>query len=263
LRYDVIIFDGCAPTTLEEGSVLLLGDLPPVLGVRRTGEAEKPALIDQAVHPVNLSLDYGNLYIQKALKAEWPKRALTLLEGDQGPLITAYTHGRLNLISVAFDLRQSDWPLRVSFPLFIANAVKYLSESSAPPGAGAIKVGQPIIVYPRDQETVMRIQAPGKAKPQEMDVYTDRRNRFTATYVAGLYRGTLKGSGEESVYAVNMVSAAESDNTARDAVVLGSKEVEAKSETAVINQEIWKWFALLGLGIVLVEWYIYNRKTYL
>ncbi len=266
--YDVVIFDGCRPSRLNDGSYLFIGALPPLEGVSELGQAEAPAIVDAALHPVNRAVNYGNVYLRQAIKARWPVQALTLLEGDQGPLITAYGRGRLNVITVAFDLAQTDWPLRISFPLFLANSVHFLAATAFQQSGGARKVGRPIIFPTDPTQSVVELTAPGDRPPVKVKLDPARRARFTDTWQAGLYRARFAGKEKEQdarpvTYAVNVVSPDESDNAAREELTFGSKQVRAQSSSAITSRPVWRWFVLAALAIILLEWYVYHRKTYL
>ena len=40
-------------------------------------------------------------------------------------------------------------------------------------------------------------------------------------------------------------------------------KISGKVATARVRREAWKWLAILALLVLLVEWYIYNRRVYL
>ena len=259
----MVIFDGCRPSRLVDGSYLFIGALPPLEGVKELGQAETPVIVDAALHPVNRAVNYGNVYVRQAIKAQWPVHALTLLEGDQGPLITSYGRGRLNVITVAFDLAQTDWPLRISFPLFLANSVHFLAATAFQQSGGARKVGRPIIFPTGPTQSVVELTAPGGGSPAKIKLDPARRARFTDTWRAGLYRARFADEERPVTYAVNVVSPNESDNAAREELRFGSQQVRAQSSSAITSRPVWRWFVLAALAIILLEWYVYHRKTYL
>lgn len=66
-------------------------------------------------------------------------------------------------------------------------------------------------------------------------------------------------------FAVNLFDAGESNiRPAPDIQIGRGTPVEAQtSGQEITRQELWKWLLLAGLGVLLVEWYIYNRRVYL
>ena len=41
---------------------------------------------------------------------------------------------------------------------------------------------------------------------------------------------------------------------------LGDFAVAAKSASEEAPRDLWKWFALLALGVVLLEWRVYTKR---
>ncbi len=65
---------------------------------------------------------------------------------------------------------------------------------------------------------------------------------------------------------MNLFDPLESDiePVAGEAVRIGNVQVavSSKPQGQVARIEVWKLLALLGLGVLLLEWYIYNRRVY-
>jgi hypothetical protein len=90
---------------------------------------------------------------------------------------------------------------------------------------------------------------------------------FSQTDETGIYE-VREGSGTKlgQQFAVNLFDARESDlKPASDLKLTEHTEIAAESKGAnqAARKELWKWILILGLVIVLFEWYIYNRRVYL
>ena len=46
-------------------------------------------------------------------------------------------------------------------------------------------------------------------------------------------------------------------------IKIGYNPVTGTQKPPVIQKDIWWYFALLAPGVLLVEWYIYNRRVYI
>jgi hypothetical protein len=46
-------------------------------------------------------------------------------------------------------------------------------------------------------------------------------------------------------------------------IKIGYNPVTGTQKPAAIQKDIWWWLALMALGVLLVEWYIYNRRVYI
>jgi hypothetical protein len=87
---------------------------------------------------------------------------------------------------------------------------------------------------------------------------------FTATSELGFYE-VRSGGKTLQRFAVNLFHAGESDiQPALDIQIGRGTPIEAETTSQDITRhELWKWLLIAGLGVLLVEWYIYNRRVYL
>ena len=46
-------------------------------------------------------------------------------------------------------------------------------------------------------------------------------------------------------------------------VLQGGKKVDASEEAIETNKDVWKYVAAAALLFLMLEWWIYNRRTYL
>ena len=51
--------------------------------------------------------------------------------------------------------------------------------------------------------------------------------------------------------------------TVAPALQIEHTNVKGESRWSPTRHELWKWLLALGLGVLLFEWYIYNRRVYL
>jgi hypothetical protein len=97
---------------------------------------------------------------------------------------------------------------------------------------------------------------------------------FAATEIPGVYEVRQDASVVER-FAVNLFDRAESDvavrptqdpesSTVRPADIrIGHVDVAASVDRAPARQELWKVILACGLFVLLLEWYIYNRRVYI
>jgi hypothetical protein len=77
----------------------------------------------------------------------------------------------------------------------------------------------------------------------------------------GAYRVSWNGAWQRS-FAVNLLDSDESNIEPRTSVQIGVDKITSKDRDRDQPRELWKWFVLIALGFLLVEWYIYNRRVY-
>lgn len=100
-----------------------------------TGRVEVPAIVDwRGTHPLLRFVPFDNVAVAETLTAKTPTWTVPLVEARPTPLILAGELERCRVIWLGFDSLQSAWPLRVSFPIFIANAVEWLHPATVAGG---------------------------------------------------------------------------------------------------------------------------------
>jgi hypothetical protein len=81
---------------------------------------------------------------------------------------------------------------------------------------------------------------------------------FTETDRLGIY--SVAWPGESRRFAVNLFDPLESDIAPSASVQIGETKVDAGAARRS-PVDLWKWVVLAGLAIVLVEWYVYNKRV--
>jgi hypothetical protein len=288
--YDLIVFDRCAPAKEEDmpASNAVFIDQPPPPWERGTKALKNPyVVVSNKGHPLlrhlttlwdvgiseafrfqlkdNLSDSGKETYSQSNSTAQLP--AMTrLLEatGDQ-PLLFTLQRGSFTDLVMTFPLLDrggnlaTNWPLQPSFPLFMRNVLYVLGNVMENDRERTVQPGEPMILRPEADVKSVTIEPPsGPAQKLE------RGNRpeflFAGTDHLGIYK-VVRDDGLVRHFAVNLLDANESNIEPRTDIKLGDDEVAAGQERRQ-PREMWKWMALTALILLLIEWYIYNRRIY-
>lgn len=264
--YDIVCFDGVtfdpkAQWRPTEGSFWFLNCVPPIEGYAQTGELRNPTIVSAIRdHVLTRYVNFHNVDVAKAMKLEVPKFADTVLDSDQGPLITSYVRGKVRALAVHFNMYESNWPLRYSFPMFTSNAIQWLAGSASQASGSTIAAGDVIRMVPeRDVDKVDVIKPDGTVQPFKVD--EDHKILFAATERLGIYRMRRPGK-PDVVYAVNLLDPRESDLLPRETFDLGERSVQGSAEAVATDKEYWWWLAVIAFAIVCVEWYVYNRRVW-
>lgn len=260
--YDVTIFDNVTPPPqLPPGRYLLFNALPQAEGFSQDPEPlASPLIIDwNRVHPLTRYVNFESINISQAMHARIPSWAQTLAEGELSPLIFAFERDQRQMVVVAFDIFQSDWPLRVSFPIFISNALGWLSQSGSAGESFAVKIGSTVPLSPGLKPASAEVTSPSGEKRQ-FSLNAGEVNYYSQTDEVGLYEVRL---GETtSRFAVNLVSAEESNTAPRETLQMGPRQVVGNPSVLKQNREVWFWFALIALAVLGLEWVIYCRRAW-
>jgi hypothetical protein len=163
------------------------------------------------------------------------------------------------IVWVGFDSLESNWPLRVAFPIFIANAVEWLNPASAQNARMLVRAGDPFQLTLASPVTSAEVRLPD-GSTRNLDV--DPNNRevvFGDTGRRGTYR--LTAGTNDVAFCVNLLDARETDVRPREELNLGKYEkVEANTERQA-NTELWRTLALLALAVLMFEWWWYHKRT--
>ena len=257
--FDFVVLDDVTPTVWPKGNVLAIhvANTNWLEGVRRV---EAPPIVDwKSAHPLLRYAGFDNVQIVQSLTAQTPTWAVALVEAPQAPLILAGELGRQRIIWIGFDVLESNWPLRVSFPIFIANAVEWLNPAAARSGQLLVKAGDPLRLALAETATEAQITLPG-GSVQSLPLGASASELvFGDTRKQGVYR--LRLGTNETAFCVNLLDAAESNIKPRDELQLGKHTRVSTTTVKRANMELWRSIAALGLLVLLVEWWYYHRRT--
>jgi hypothetical protein len=197
--------------------------------------------------------------VAESLAVKAPSWAVSLVDSPQAPLILAGELGRQRIIWIGFDILESNWPLRVSFPIFVANAVEWLNPANAKGGQLLVKAGDAFRLALTRSEKEAEVSLPdGQSKKINLDPNANELV-FGDTYRQGIYH--LRLGTNETTFCVDLLDAAESNIKPREELQLGKYTKIAATTRQRANMELWRTIASLGLLVLLIEWWYYHRRT--
>jgi Ca-activated chloride channel homolog len=251
--FDCVITEGgISAETLATNKPLLAINPLDIAGFWDTdGTIENPSItsIDRS-HPVNSYLSYGDLHIEAAPKRRAGPWLKPIVQSGGDALIWAGDNNR-KVVMLGFDLAKSDLPLKIEFPILLANAIAWLAGRDAIADERAVRAGQPVTI--RASANSAEITVPGG------DSFAlnlrDGAALFADTWRTGLYE--VKGS---QGFAVSLLNESESNTTPRDSIQTRQGEVGGQTESFASEREIWRWILLAALAVLGFEWWVYHRR---
>jgi hypothetical protein len=292
--YDLIVLDRVEPKTLGPGNYMLVDALPPFEGLRAKGVAEKPVVVDwDEAHPVARFVSFGSLDMVSARRVELRKEDRVVVSGSSGgaggrrpphkkkpgeaapeeestalPLIFEARDGDRHCLVLSFDLMKTQsWPLKTAFPVFLLNVVRWLGGAGRDERALAVRTGEVAEIPIPKGATKATVTDPHSGEHVMPLKGGEDFLRFADTGIAGFYKvlfdaSTDKETPAEVWFAANVASADESDITPAATVELESRPVKGEAKAEEARRELWKLFALLAFLVLMVEWWVYNRRVY-
>jgi Ca-activated chloride channel family protein len=257
--FDFVVLDDVTPTIWPKGNVLAIHVVNTNWfdGVRRE---EAPPIVDwKSAHPLLRYTGFDNVQVVQSLTARTPTWALSLVETPQASLILAGELGRQRIIWIGFDVLESNWPLRISFPIFIANAVEWLDPANTRRSQLLVRAGDSFRLPLSEPTPGAQVTLPGGVTKRLTLDPSANELVFGDTRRQGVYR--LRLGTNDTLFCVNLLDAAESNIKPREALQLGKYTKVTATTTQRANMEVWRTIAALGLLVLLAEWWYYHRRT--
>jgi hypothetical protein len=221
---------------------------------------KNPPIVDwKTTHPVMRFVNFDNVQVAESLAVKTPAWGVVLVESPSTPLIVAGEISRQRILWVGFDPLQSTWPLRISFPIFMANAIDWLNPGSANNSQLLIQPGNAFRWALTQPETSAQLTTPdGKRQTVPIDPAT-RELVINDTFKQGAYR--VKVGTNDLTFCVNLLDAVESSITPRQDLPIGRYGNIAATTLKRANMELWRWILAAGLLVLLFEWWWYHKRT--
>jgi len=254
--FDLYVLDGVLPDPLPPGNLLLIH--PPaneLFLVTAPFSDTAPAALTAS--PLARFLDWSAVHVRQAQDVRLPAWAQVVVDSPGGPLVFAGETGSRRVAVITFDLHDSDLPLQVDFPILLANLTGYLLNSDASlQGAdtGGYLTGASLHLTNR-----------GDARPFALISSTGASQTFVQGTTLrlrepGFYR-VRYSDGQETALAANLFSPLESAIAPAASLQLGRQEIGPAQSQEVSWRELWPWLAALGLGFLMVEWWVYHGRV--
>lgn len=301
--YDLVIFDQCKPATSELlplANTVFFGAIPPaseviatdqnvddasgatdaetLVGVWQTeDQIAGPTIIDvDQSHPVMQFVNIGNILIGDAYPLLPPKGAISLIDSDVGTIAAIATRDSFQDLVLGFGLlgRGNDgseyynttWVRNdPSYPVFIQNLLNYLGGVSESETQAIYRPGQLIQLRLDTASKQLSMRTPD-GETRQVGRGRSGAFAFSSADRIGIYELRDPAAPDElHRIAVNLFDENESNIAPVPELKLDENVAIAGNAKGVqtIRREAWKWLVMLALIVLLVEWYIYNRRVYL
>ncbi len=259
------ILDSTIPTgTLPIGNLLFIAPPRATEFFSVTARIEAPVAV--AVNPddaITRYVDLREVAIQDASKIELPKwgRAVLADRATGAPLLIVGEENGRRIGILAFDIRHSDLPLRVAFPLLMANLLDALIPGGASGIASNVEPNHALAISVSPETNAVLVRAPDGNET----TLTPAQGRvvFHETNQLGVYEIFARDAENKMErigrFAVNALNANESDITPRADLQLGGGDTKTNVELPRARNEWWTPLAWVALAVLIGEWLLAYR----
>jgi hypothetical protein len=252
-----------------------------VTAANATQTVAAPQILDwDRTHPMLMNVELGDVLIANSLLLAAPVGGKDLIESTSGPIAAIAPRDAYQDAVLGFEIIHQDsdgpalntnWYLRHSFPTFWLNTVEFLAGGDEDAKSASVSPGKPIEIRVPGGAPELTVVDPEK-KEFALRRSSDELFQFHDTHRLGIYTVRERDQPIQR-FAVNLFDRAESDirvrpsqdqdgSTIRAADVrIGNIDVEAAGNTPA-RKEFWKLMLIGALAVLVVEWYIYNRRVY-
>ena len=263
-EFDLYVFNGWLPNRLPDGDMLIINppSSTPVFAVGPPIEAASDIEIVDSESPITdfVDLDEMSLLQFRPVTADW---AAPLIQTAEGDILLAGEANARQIAILPFDIRDSNLPLLIAYPILMANLLDWFSPADIVALPDGLSVGDPLVIQPPLLADDVRITLPtGEARDLPVN---GSALVFTDTNQLGLYRLEIVQDGEvvrSQNFAVNLFATGESDIApiAEEDLTLGGGAVEAETNEQLGLREFWGLLVILALLTLLLEWFVYHRR---
>lgn len=268
--FDVVFLDQHSTGRLPNGNYFFWGAVPKLEGVSAGDPIRDEILFDwDETHPVLRYIAVDTIDVMEWLRLKLPPEARSIIDGESSPVLAHLIRGPSQYLICAFSLivRDSsgvarfntDWPSKISFVLFMQNAVQFLASNQSLVGKRSIAPGETITFLTKAGEDSAVITRPDGSSIR-VSPNSQQTVHYSGTHHVGVYR-VEPAEPDQSAYTVNLFNPIESHIAPVDTITVGAERVAPQITAVEVIKPAWKYFLLALLALLLFEWVVYNRRV--
>ncbi len=260
-KFDVTIFDGVTPPLVQgEGSTFYInpsGKHSPLVvegNVEDVGfdtwDKKSPLLRWTAIADVNIA---------RASKFRLEKEDKVVGASYKGPLLVMGRRNQRRFVAMGFDLRETDLPLRISWPLLLLNTINDFVEEDTS-YISSYRTGD-----------IWRIPVPNESRDALLTAPDGSTRTIPVVQGQAVYLGqdagfySLKagpvGAVHDTSFAANLSDLEESTIAPASQLLVDGKTAGRVEGFGIgVRRELWIYFLIAAIVLTTIEWITYHRR---
>jgi hypothetical protein len=243
-----------------------------------------PQVVDwDRSHPLLANVELDNVAVVDSLALHPPAGGTVLIDSTKGVIGAIAPRDAYQDAVIGFEIvgkakdgsatLNTNWMQKLSFPTFCLNALEFLGGRTEDSQLNSTRPGRPVELRAAGNMPELTVVDPTGNK------FAVRRNagdvfQFQDSTELGVYE-VRRGEAVIERFAVNLFDRQESDVSVRKNqnvpgatvqpadIRIGNTDVAATVGQTPSRVEAWKWILACALFVLILEWYIYNRRVYL
>lgn len=254
--YALVVFDRFSPAAVPDAPFMMV-DPPagtplagrPAVGIGRVRASD-------AGDPLLANVSLQDVHIARSQDLSTSTFGRALITSLQTPLVLVREEP-LRQVLVGFDLHDSDFPLRVGFPVLVQNLTEWMLPPSVP--SRSFQPDEKVTIVPEQGASSVSVVRPDGSR---RTLAVGSISTFADTDLLGVYtvEQTAAGKIDRSWFTVNLFSDSVSQLKPVDRLTLPPALDTAAARAAHRGfTEIWPWVALIALALISAEWLAFHR----
>ena len=265
--FDVTIFDGVTPPVAAgSGGLFYLNptgeNVPFQVGKELVdSDASERLGFDEldTKSPLLRYISLGDVNVARAHALSGDKADAVVGRSYHGALLLRGKRAGVKFVALGFDVRDSDFPLRIAWPLFVLNVINDFVEEDTS-YISSFKTGSVWqIPVPSSLESATVVLPSGDRRT----VSVKAGRAVLLGQQAGFYRLLATDGGTEPVatFAANLADVAESTIAPSPKLeVAGKVAGDVEGFAMGVRRELWTYLLAAVLCVTAIEWLTYHRR---
>ncbi len=265
--FDVTIFDGVTPAVApHSGSLFYLNpsgtNVPFEVGKPIEANAKDGAIgFDEldAKSPLLRYTAMSDVQIGRATPLKGEKEDKVVARSFKGPLLIQGRRAGVKFVALGFDVRESDLPLRIAWPLFLLNTINEFVEEDTS-YISSFRTGSVWSIPASSAAEAATIEMPDKTT--RVVPIKDGRAVLLGQ-IAGFYTVKTGNAPEDtSMFAANLADPTESAIKPVEKLSVGDRTAGEVGEFKIgVRREMWIYLLIAVLVVTTIEWLTYHRRV--
>lgn len=270
-KAEVIVFDGVTPASPPRAHAIYLDPRGPGSPLKVDAEIKSPGFDKiERKHPIVRWTALDDVNIARGHKLVPEANDKVIGASDQGAILVTGTRGGFRFVALGFDIRESDLPLRVAWPLLLLNSINFFLEENAN-YISSFRTGDvfriPVVTEAARAELSLPSEKGAPPRNELVPVFEGR-----AVYLgqnAGFYEllatdakaGAEGAAAGKAQFAANLLDREESTLApVAELTVDGKKATAVEGFTVGVRREIWIYLLIAAVILTAIEWATYHRR---